>query len=70
MALPVENSFDVANSKNFEDMCQMDTLNEPEVLANLTKRYLKDQIFTSIGPTLISINPYRHIDLLFGKDKL
>lgn len=51
-------------------MCEMDILNEPEVLSNLIKRYKRDDIFTSIGPTLIALNPYHHIDRLFGRQVL
>jgi myosin heavy subunit len=40
-------------------MCEMNVLNEPEVLANLIRRYRNENIFTSIGPTLIALNPYR-----------
>jgi len=40
-------------------MCEMNVLNEPEVLNNLVQRYKHDYIFTYIGPTLIIINPYK-----------
>lgn len=40
-------------------MCEMDVLNEPEVLANLVRRYNNEHIFTSIGHTLIALNPYQ-----------
>ena len=49
------------------DMCEMNVLNEPEVLYNLVERYKKDQIFTYIGPTLIVVNPYRIIERFFNK---
>lgn len=45
----------------YDDMCEMDILNEPEILNNLVQRYKRSQIFTLIGPTLIIINPYRLI---------
>ena len=48
----------------------MDILNEPEVLSNLVKRYKKDRIFTCIGSTLVTINPYRFINSLFGKETI
>jgi myosin heavy subunit len=49
-------------------MCDMNVLNEPEVLNNILRRYRKDEIFTSIGPTLIVVNPYRTIERLFRKE--
>ena len=42
-------------------MCEMNILNEPEVLRNIIERYRKDEIFTYIGSTLVVINPYRVI---------
>lgn len=51
----------------------MNILNEPEIIANIKQRYLKDIIFTYIGPTLIVMNPYKTIIGLFeelkGDDK-
>lgn len=43
----------------FEDMVNMDILNEAELLNNLKLRYDRDLIFTYIGPTLLVINPYK-----------
>lgn len=40
------------------------------MLSNILRRYKKDDIFTSIGPTLIVVNPYRTIDRLFRKEVL
>jgi myosin heavy subunit len=56
----------MAAEKDYEDMCEMDILNEPEVLFNLVRRYNNDDIFTNIGATLISINPYCQISRLFN----
>ena len=47
--------------KGFEDMVNMDILNEAEVINNLKLRYKHDLIFTYIGPTLLVINPYKPI---------
>jgi len=41
VTVPIESSFNIGQEKDYEDMCQMDVLNEPEVLANLIKRYNK-----------------------------
>jgi myosin-7 len=42
-------------------MVTMNVLNEAEITANVKLRYLKDLIFTYIGPTLIVMNPYKAI---------
>jgi myosin heavy subunit len=49
-------------------MCDMDILNEPEVLNNLIQRYKNDKIFTFIGPTLVVVNPYRVLQEYFSND--
>lgn len=67
LTLPQNSSFESGRNEDYEDMCEMDVLNEPEVLSNLIKRYRRDDIFTSIGPTLIALNPYKHIDRLFSR---
>ena len=35
--------------KQYEDMCSMDILNEPEILHNLKDRFKKELIYTKIG---------------------
>ena len=53
--------------ESYDDMCNMDILNEPEILSNLVQRYKSDQIFTLIGPTLIIVNPYRVLPQYFSQ---
>ncbi|KAL4487053.1 hypothetical protein ABPG72_001505 [Tetrahymena utriculariae] len=50
----------------FEDMVNMATLNESELIINIQNRYSQDQIFTYIGPTLIVMNPYKKLDEQFS----
>ena len=52
------------------DMVHMQILNEPEILNNLKLRYSQSQIFTYIGPSLLIMNPYRHIPELLSENKL
>ncbi|KRX01847.1 P-loop containing nucleoside triphosphate hydrolase [Pseudocohnilembus persalinus] len=52
----------------YEDMVDMEILNEPEILQNIKKHYKKDKIFTKIGPTLIVMNPYKYIPELFNDE--
>ncbi|KAL4436229.1 hypothetical protein ABPG74_015820 [Tetrahymena malaccensis] len=53
-------------SQLFEDMVNMATLNESELIVNIQNRYSQDQIFTYIGPTLIVMNPYKKLDEQFS----
>lgn len=51
-------------------MVHMQILNEPEILNNLKLRYSQSQIFTYIGPSLLIMNPYRHIPELLSDNRL
>jgi myosin heavy subunit len=42
-------------------MVNMETLNDAELLENVGKRFLKDLIFTYVGPTLLVVNPFKKI---------
>ena len=46
---------------DFDDMVNMECLNDAELLENVKIRYLKDLIHTYVGPTLLVINPYKMI---------
>ena len=48
----------------------MEILSESSILANLVNRYQKDKIYTSIGPTLISLNPYKEISKLYNQEMI
>lgn len=55
---------------DYEDMVSMDCLNEPELLHNLKIRYLRDEIFTYIGPTLLILNPYKSLTDRFQEENI
>ena len=52
----------------YEDMVNMENLNEAELLHNIKLRFIKGNIFTYIGPTLLVMNPYKEIEGLFSND--
>lgn len=54
----------------FDDMVVMDVMNEAEILWNIKKRFLKDQIFSYIGNTLLFLNPYKEISQEFDNETL
>jgi myosin heavy subunit len=47
------------NRKIHKDMCEMEVLNEAELAENLKNRFVVDDFYTYIGPTLIAINPFK-----------
>ncbi|XP_077381905.1 unconventional myosin-XV [Festucalex cinctus] len=54
-------------AEGMEDLTQLPELNETTVLMNLKKRYDQDLIYTYIGSILISVNPYKLLNI-YGTD--
>jgi myosin-5 len=50
-----------------EDLTHLSYLNEPSILHDLAVRYDDDDIYTTAGPVLIAINPYKRLPL-YGPD--
>lgn len=66
LVVNLKDTYEMSKGELHADMCEMNILNEPEILRNLTERYKKDDIFTYIGPTLIVVNPYKIIERHFN----
>jgi myosin heavy subunit len=47
-------------------MAEVEDINEIDLLNNIRNRYIRKQIFTNVGTTLIVINPFEHIEGIFG----
>lgn len=47
----------------YDDMASLTYLNEPSVLNNLKIRYLDDKIYTYSGLFLVTVNPYKTINI-------
>ena len=56
------NATDVDHALEQEDLVTMEDPQEWTMLHVLRERYEKETIFTSIGPVLIAINPYKPVD--------
>ncbi|GLD57637.1 unconventional myosin-XV-like protein, partial [Lates japonicus] len=54
-------------AEGMEDMTQLPELNETTVLMNLKKRYDQELIYTYIGSILVSVNPYKLLNM-YGTD--
>lgn len=51
------------------DMIALDLLNEGAIQENVYTRYTRGDIYTSVGPILISVNPYKSMgEQLYGDD--
>ncbi|KAM9769967.1 unconventional myosin-XV [Menidia menidia] len=54
-------------AEGMEDMTQLPELNESTVLMNLKKRFDQELIYTYIGSILVSVNPYKLLNM-YGTD--
>ncbi|XP_034543238.1 unconventional myosin-XV [Notolabrus celidotus] len=54
-------------AEGMEDMTQLPELNETTVLMNLKKRYDQELVYTYIGSILVSLNPYKLLNI-YGTD--
>jgi myosin heavy subunit len=53
------------------DMTSLVYLNEPEMLSCLQHRYHTKSIYTNMGPILIAVNPFQHLDeSVYGISKI
>ena len=53
-----------------DDMISLDVLHEGAIQENCSTRYHRDDIYTHVGPILVSINPYRRISGLYGEEAI
>jgi myosin heavy subunit len=68
----MKNAKEVADDviEGVEDILKLRDFSEMSLLHTLRVRYLRDDIYTSVGPILISINPYKTISNLYGDEKV
>lgn len=52
-----------------DDMVLLPKITEDTITENLQKRYMDDYIFTSIGPVLVSVNPFKQMPY-FGEKEI
>ena len=53
--------YSLVADKGIADMIDIDELNHATILYNLYKRYLLDEIYTYVGPTLLAVNPFKNM---------
>ncbi|KAI0227942.1 Unconventional myosin-If [Lamellibrachia satsuma] len=51
-----------------EDMVLLQKITEAAIVDNLKKRFMEDQIYTYIGPVLISVNPFKNLPIYTSKE--
>ncbi|RNC59121.1 putative myosin IB heavy chain [Trypanosoma cruzi] len=53
-----------------EDLVLLPQLSDKAIMENLKLRHSKDIIYTSIGPVLLSVNPFKKIPNLYGEERI
>ncbi|CAG2209744.1 MYO1 [Mytilus edulis] len=51
-----------------DDMVLLQKISEPAIVENLKKRFMEDVIYTYIGPVLVSVNPFKHINIFTDRE--
>lgn len=62
-SVKLRNVIDDFETNTIEDLVNLHHLHECSILNCLDARYQSDRIYTSTGPVLISVNPYKSLDI-------
>ena len=57
--------YSLSAEQGIKDMIEIDELNHATILYNLYKRYVNDEIYTYVGPTLLAVNPFKDMSAKF-----
>ncbi|GAB5355279.1 hypothetical protein AAMO2058_000191700 [Amorphochlora amoebiformis] len=55
---------------NISDLVLLEKITEDEILKALKQRFKADQIYTYIGPVLLSVNPFKMINGMYSPSKI
>lgn len=62
--------FDSGPDRTFEDNTAMVHLDDANILDNLRRRFLKDQVYTYTANVLLAVNPYKRLPHLYTAEKM
>uniref|UniRef100_G3P3I2 Myosin IH n=1 Tax=Gasterosteus aculeatus aculeatus TaxID=481459 RepID=G3P3I2_GASAC len=65
--LAMEGALTARDRVGIQDFVLLDETTDAAFLSNLTKRFSKDLIYTYIGTLLVSVNPYKELDIYNNK---
>lgn len=71
-SVPVQDVYamDTDAEEGVPDMSKLAHLSEASLLSTLRTRYKRHEIYTSVGPTLIALNPYSPLPALYSPDAI
>ena len=58
------------DEEGVNDIIELQDFSEMSLIHSLRIRYERNEIYTSVGPILISINPYKQFDGLYSEDRM
>lgn len=58
------------DDKGIPDILKLHDFSEMSLIHNLRVRYARDEIYTFVGPILISVNPYKWLPNLYTEDTM
>ena len=58
------------DDKGIPDILKLHDFSEMSLIHNLRVRYLRDEIYTFVGPILISVNPYKWLPNLYNEEAM
>ncbi|CAK6966591.1 unconventional myosin-Ih [Scomber scombrus] len=61
--LDMEGALTARDRVGIQDFVLLDETTEPAFISNLKKRFSKDLIYTYIGTLIVSVNPYKELDI-------
>lgn len=68
MAAPYHWQSHNVKTSGVDDMVLLQKISEPSIVENLKKRFMDDVIYTYIGPVLVSVNPFKHINIFTDRE--
>ena len=58
------------DEEGVDDILQLRDFSEMSLIHTLRVRYLRDEIYTFVGPILVSLNPYKYIKGIYSEDAM
>lgn len=65
---PIYNMEEIRNPPS--DLIKLAIVNQPSILHTLRVRFRNDRIYTSVGPILVAINPFKWMNDLYSEESM
>lgn len=65
--VPIDSIWELQNPPS--DLIKLMYVQRPTILYTLRQRFMRDEIYTAIGPILVAINPFKWIDGIYSTER-